>query len=103
MKELSSHIKKEVSIHAPKQYEKSKKHVGTFEHHKGHTIWQINLKTQEITAAKFSEEYATINGGITRNIIKDDNHWYCSALNKENAFKRFNRMAKIFLETTHQL
>lgn len=102
MKELSSHIKEEIAIHAEKQHEKQKKLVGSFVNHKGHTIWQIDLKTQEITPAKFAEEYVTIGGGSVRNIIKDDKHWYCSALNKETAFKRFNKMAKVFFEqNTH--
>lgn len=101
MKELSSHIKESIKIHAERQHEKQRKHVGSFIKHNGHTIWQIDLKTQEITPETFSEEFYTLEGGITRNIVKKDNYWYCSALNKNNAFKKFNQMAKIFLEKTH--
>lgn len=103
MKELNSHIKEEIQVHAQKEVEKQRKHIGSFIKHNGHTVWQIDLRTQEITKAEFSEEFATIEGGITRNIIKKDNYWYCSALNKNNAFKKFNLMAKIFLEKTHKL
>lgn len=102
MKELSSHIKESIKIHAERQQEKQRKHIGSFIKHNGHTIWQIDLRTQEITPAEFSEEFATIEGGITRNIVKKDNHWYCTALNKKTAFNRFNKMAKIFLEQNHQ-
>lgn len=102
MKELSSHIKESVKIHVERQHEKHRKHVGSFIKHNGHTIWQVDLKTQEITPAEFSETFATIGGGVTRNIVKKDNHWYCSALNKKSAFNKFNKMAKIFFEKNHQ-
>ena len=98
MKELNSHIKEEIKVHAQKQVEKRRKHIGSLITHSGHKIWQLNLKTQEISPAEFSDEYANINGTITRNIIKKDNYWYVSALNKQNAFKQFNKMAKTFLE-----
>lgn len=100
MKELSGHIKEEIGVHAQKQHEKQKKYLGTLEKHNGHIVWQIDLRTQEITAAEYSEEYATIGGGVTRTIIKKDNHWYRSALNKKNAFKKFNQMAKAVIEKT---
>jgi hypothetical protein len=99
MKELSSHIKEEVKMHVETQQEKQKTFVGSFIKHPGHTVWQINLRTQEISEAKFSEEYITIDGVTKRNIIRELNHWYCSALNKKSAFNKFNKMAKFVLES----
>ena len=99
MKELSSHIKEEIKIHAPKQYEKQKQLIGSFHPYPGQKLWQINLKTQEISEAEFSKEFATIAGDVKREIIKKELHWYCCALNKNNAFKKFNKMAEEFLKS----
>lgn len=101
MKELASHIKQEIGVHAQKQYEKQKKFVGSFKRHNGHVVWQIDLKTGEISPVEYSEQFATINGKITRNIVTEDNHWYCSALNKDNAFRKFNLMAKKLIQNHH--
>ncbi len=57
---------------------------------KGHSLWQINLRTQEISTIAHSEE-----------VFTEENHWYCSALNKENAFRKFNLMAKQAIHHHH--
>jgi hypothetical protein len=101
VKELTSHIKEEIGVHAEKQHEKQKKFIGRFKRHNGHTVWQINLKTMEVEPVKYSEEFAKIDGKITRNIVTAENHWYCSALNKENAFRKFNLMAKAAIHHHH--
>lgn len=99
MKELSSHIKEEIKIHAPKQYEKQKAFIGSFQPQPGQTIWQINLRTQEISKAEFTEEFANIGGSITRTIVTKELHWYCCALNEQNAFRKFNKIAKSIIES----
>lgn len=99
MKELRSHIKEEVKMHVETQQEKQKTHLGSFKKHPGHTIWQINLRTQVISEVEFTEEYATMDGDITRNILRKEYHWYCSALNKTSAFNKFNKMAKFAIES----
>lgn len=102
MKELKSHIKEEISVHAQKQEERQKSFMGSFTPQPGQKVWQIDLRTQEITPAEYSEEFANIDGSITRNIIRKELFWYCCALNKKNAMKRFNKMAQKVLTNIHQ-
>lgn len=102
MKELSSHIKEEIKVHAQKQEERQRKFIGSFIKHKGQTVWEVDLKTQEIKPAEFTEEFATINGGVKRNIIKKEFHWYCVAINKKNAERKFNKMAEIVINQIHR-
>lgn len=94
MKELSSHIKEEVKMQVECQQEKQKVLVDRFRKHPGQFVWEMNLRTQEIKLAEYSQEYADVNGGITREIIRKENHWYEPATNKKTAFKKFNNRAK---------
>lgn len=99
MKELESHIPEEIELRVERQHKKQVDYVGSFIRHNGHTIWQLNLKTQEITPAEFSEEVIDFETKASkRKIIAKPGHWYCSALNIKTAFKKFNKMAKVFVE-----
>lgn len=99
MKELSSHIKEEVKVHVETQQEKQKKFIGSIKKYPGHYIWQINLRTQELTKVEFDEEAINFEtGAAERKIITKEGHWYCSALNRKSAFNRFNKMAKSFVK-----
>ena len=104
MKELSSNIKEEVKMHIEQQQEKKHEFIGSIKKQPGHTIWQINLKTQEITPAEFDEESINFETKLPeRKIITRQGHWYCSALNKKSAFNRFNKMAQFVHENINQL
>ena len=97
MKELKSHIKEEVKMHVETKQEKQKILFDSFERQPGQQVWELDLKTQEIRLAEFSNEYASIDGSVTRDIIMKDNCWYEPALNKENAFRRFNNRARFIV------
>lgn len=99
MKELNNHIQEEIELRIQNEQKKGVDFIGSIVRHPGHTIWQLNIRTQDITPAEFDEEVIDFNTGKPkRKIIQKSAHWYCSALNKESAFRRFNKMAKEFVE-----
>lgn len=55
---------------------------------KGLFVWQIDIKTQVISKSDFTYEAKNFKEG----------HWYCIALNEKNASRKFNNMAKEFIE-----
>jgi hypothetical protein len=57
--------------------------------HEGHKTWKLNLRTQEISEV----ENKKFRGVLVSHEGETD-HWYCSALNKKNAFKQFNKKAQ---------
>lgn len=94
MKELSAHITDEIKIHSQKE-EKRQVKVGSITRQPGQLIFSINLRTQEIEEVEFDDKVINFEtGGVNMKINKKENHWYCAALNKENAFKHFNHMAE---------
>lgn len=99
MKELTAHTKEEIKTHAEQQQEKQKKFDGYIERHPGQFVYQVDLRTQVISKAEFSEEVLNFESGkLERKIIRKEHHWYCAAINEKNAFRKFNNMAKSFLE-----
>lgn len=99
MKELEPHNPEQIELRVEKQHKKQADFIGRFVKHPGHTIWELNLRTQEITAAEFSEEVIDFEtGAAKRKIIAKPQHWYCSALNQKTAFNKFNKMARLALE-----
>lgn len=56
----------------------------------GHSIWELNLLTQEMIAIQDSKK----EKGNIISVEKKDAFWYCSALNKDAAFRKFNARAK---------
>lgn len=99
MKEFEPNNPEQIELRVEKQHKKAVDFVGSFIKYPGHTVWEINLKSQEITPAEFSEEVVDFTtGAIKRKIIAKPAHWYCSALNKKAAFNKFNKMAKAFVE-----
>jgi hypothetical protein len=79
--------------------EKKRVHIGSIRPHKGHTLFEINYKTGEIKKAEFKKQVLNIGEAIHKGVdfvskkkeieIKE-NCVYISALNKENAIKKFN-------------
>lgn len=57
----------------------------------GHSIFELDLRHQNISIVK---DVQTISSGIVKYTPKDSEHWYESALNEDNAFKKFNRKAR---------
>lgn len=72
--------------------------------HRGHKIWKFNINSMELAEVEFTEESKEIhwNEAIkkdykqkNRKVIKEDNHIYFNALNRENAIKVLKRDYKI--------
>ena len=85
---LKSDHKTELSIE--KRQEKSKWLDEVIIPHRGHTLFQINRDTLEITKAKYSSS-TNYNFGKEnkREVIKSTNCAYVSALNKKSAMKKY--------------
>lgn len=63
--------------------------VGTIKQQKGHTCFEFNLTTGAIVPATIQQVNSTINGGVRKKIMVNANCIYTSALNKDNAQKKF--------------
>jgi hypothetical protein len=59
--------------------------------HSGHKVWEINKETLEVKEAKFSNTNYHIGAKNKKEIIKKNNCEYISALNKENALKKYKK------------
>ena len=68
---------------------KTEKSLGNIIPFKGHTMFEINCTTGEITTAEFEEIVAEVTGGIRKKIITKENCLYISCLNKKVAKKKF--------------
>lgn len=74
--------------------------VGQQRYNRGHTLFQINVATGEITVAIYSKNYWTITlDGIkkgVREVEKKPNCIYMQFLNKKNAQKWASKNLKVF-------
>lgn len=71
---------------------KEQKYLGTMLSHPGHTCFQYDTSTGEVTPAVFettSENLAT--GKIRKKLLTKQGCLYVTALNKSNAQKKFNK------------
>lgn len=57
--------------------------------HKGHTLFEINCSTGNITAANFEEIDGLFSGGVRKKVIVKENCLYISCLNKKSALKKY--------------
>lgn len=70
--------------------------------HKGHTLWEINLNTGDVKPAKFVQvdmELTRLGQSpnlqtVRKKVITNPNCIYISALNIQNAAKKFAKRAK---------
>jgi predicted nuclease with TOPRIM domain len=89
MIEPKNKMKSELSIKMQKEIEKKKTFVGQIIPHKGHTVWQINNETKEITKAEFSNSVYVIGQKNISEIIILEGFSYVSALSKKTALNKF--------------
>lgn len=68
------------------------KYLGSLKPCKGHTCYELDLKTKIITEAKLESVNADINGKVRSKVIVKDGCLYVTALNKLNADHKFGRM-----------
>jgi hypothetical protein len=95
MKELQDIAPDKTEVQAP--IKKELKLLGTLKPHPGHTCFQLDIKTGEITIAKFAQtsiDYTQSdkNSPVRRKLITQDGCLYVTALNIKNAKKRFEKM-----------
>lgn len=89
MKELTSHIHPSIAIHAQKEVAKQKQFLGSLKLHKGQTCYEMNIKTGVITKAEYSEVKIDTSGAVIKTIITKENCLYLTAINEENASRKF--------------
>jgi hypothetical protein len=82
--------KPRTEVVAKKKQQQEKELVGKIMPHRGHTIWQINTETMQVTPAQFTEQTFVIGQNhANREIIIVPGHSYVSALNVKNAVKKY--------------
>ena len=101
---LDEHIpvKDQIEIvgQAEKKYEVKK--LATINPHKGHTLFQIDIKNRTITVAEFEQqdvEMLKLNKnwtGVTKKVTVKPDCIYISALNQKNAIKKFKQQAQAY-------
>lgn len=96
MKELENIDKAKLEIVAEKR---KYQHDYTIIPHKGHTCYQLDMSTGEITVAKIEEVNSSLNGKISKKILQQKNCVYTSALNKQNAQKKFVKIIKALVNS----
>ena len=101
MKELEQHHKVEIHQEANKQHEKQQKFLGSIKPKKGHTLFKIDVNSWNIDKAKFETDTIVWDGvGDAKNQLKkrklivEDGYFYISALNKDNAMKKYFQLTK---------
>lgn len=93
----------EIVSQSEKKYQLEK--LGTLTPHKGHTLFQINLETGEVTVAEFERvdvELSRLGAAanykkVARKVIQKKDCIYISALNQKNAIAKFARQAQKLL------
>lgn len=100
--------KDQVAIEARKREQTEYKLVGELKPKRGHIVWEINITTEKVVAAKY-EEHRTIHideavGVSTKDIVRRKGCIYISALNPKNALKRYkaNKGSALVPEATRK-
>lgn len=76
----------------------SQKLISRWNIHPGHKVWELNIKEGLIREAKIEEVTVQLGklGPVKRSkVIQKDGCLYCSALNANNADKRFMKMLAV--------
>lgn len=92
MKELESYSKVTSEVKATKPIQKQKELLGSLHPHKGHKCFEINTITQEVEEVTYKDIVYEFNRGVRKEINVKENHVYITALNRENAIKKYNKL-----------
>lgn len=69
------------------------KQLGSVPVHPGHSCFELNLTTGEVTLAKYTQQDVNFDSKQVRKRIDTNPHClYVTALNKRNAIKKFQRI-----------
>lgn len=94
MKELEQYTKINEDIQVVKPIKKELKLLNSIKPQKGHKCFEINTITNEIAEAEFFEDYVSMFSSSyerKKKIRIKENCIYITALNKENALKKYNK------------
>lgn len=107
MKELSKKTKEETVIVKQAEINKGLKFMGSQRIQKGHTMWQYNLDTGELSVAKMEAEAVMMPersgfmgiripaGIVTKTkVVAKENCQYFPALNRKNAIKKLKSIGR---------
>lgn len=100
MKELEQKVTDEVQEVRQTKEERQEKFIGQILPYSGHKVFSLNKVTGELKEAKFTKiaiDFSDAKAGQIsghKRIDVEENCVYCSALNKKNAIKRFEKMLK---------
>jgi hypothetical protein len=100
MKELETHSKVKEEIKAIKPIQKEKQLLATLKPQKGHRCFEINTATGEINEALFDRKNVhyritgNISGFVKKELLVKEGCVYITALNKENALKKYQNSKK---------
>lgn len=97
MKELEEKVKVDQEIHADQQQEKKMQFIGSTNLQAGHKLWELDVFSGEIKEADFDTSEVVVDFEENRTIgrkklIMKQGCLYAGALNKKNAFKKFQKM-----------
>lgn len=93
MKELEISIKDKLELKAETPVKSERKFLGSVVPKRGHSCFEINLKTGEVCLAEFesSDAIFPLDGEVVRTskvVVRRENCVYVTALNKKNAEKK---------------
>lgn len=88
MRELNLH-NREAFFPAIIREVKKTKLIASIHPHKGHTCFELNVKTGALKPADIQEKNCTITGAKKHKVITREDCIYAAALNRENAQKKF--------------
>ena len=86
-------VNKEVKdVHQNEEHEQQERQVGVLRPQRGHTVFQYDTESGELTKAVFDEvDYDTTNELQNKRITVQEGCMYVSALNVKNAVKKLGK------------
>jgi hypothetical protein len=91
---LEKSDKIDIPLKDERQVQKQLKHIGALKFHKGHTVFRLDVDSGAITPAQYETSALKSSFGYktVRKVVMQQRSLYCSALNPENARKKFTKM-----------
>ena len=81
----------QVEIHNQQEKKKELRLLGSQRKIAGLTLWQFNIKTEELTKAKFKESRYLVGGGTKLKVVIEKDCIYFQSLNRKNAIKKLTK------------
>lgn len=88
---INTPTKDKVVIVGQREMKKEVKLHGTVRPHKGHKLFELNLKTKEVKEAEFEQldyDVKQKTSGKRKKVLMKESCIYISALNEKNALKK---------------